>query len=209
VSKRKFLFFFKKKGIYCSDSFYITQGVYNCSLYQLWKIYSFCSYPELQIGIMGIAQKTVRAVKIYCTDEKNTAAGGFKKSSSIAFIFLSFLLLYSTTNHVWPLASSACLTRLSPWYMASFNTAIIHFSTSYIFQSHFSTAHPSRSAEWQAFRVSRLNLRVFSCSIAVFLSGKKKHETWTFCNTSSLYCGQQDDTIVPWALCRCTLQKPI
>jgi hypothetical protein len=56
------------KGIYWSDSLYIKQGVYNCSLHQLWKIYSFCSYRELQIGIMRTAQKTVGAVTIYCTD---------------------------------------------------------------------------------------------------------------------------------------------
>jgi hypothetical protein len=40
---------FFKKGIYWSDSLYIKQGVYNCSLYQLWKIYIFCSYRELQV----------------------------------------------------------------------------------------------------------------------------------------------------------------
>jgi hypothetical protein len=59
------------KGIYWSDSLYIKQGVYKqLFLVPIAKNIQFLLYHELQIGIMGTAQKTVGAVKIYCTNEK-------------------------------------------------------------------------------------------------------------------------------------------
>jgi hypothetical protein len=74
------------KGIYWSDSFYIKQGVYNCSLYQLWKYIQFLLVLWATDWYYEDRSKDGGSSENILYKWKNTAAGGFRRQSRMCFV---------------------------------------------------------------------------------------------------------------------------
>jgi hypothetical protein len=90
---RSVKYFFK--GHLLVRQFLHKAGCIQLFLVPIVKSILFCSYHELQIGIMRTAQKTVGAVKIYCTNEKKCCRwfqGTLKVECALSFYGYTFCI---------------------------------------------------------------------------------------------------------------------